>query len=171
MPDVTASANISTAQFLRDLAADATARGLFETVHVEGTALRCKAKDAAADAWYTVAADGPNGTWMVRLATGDRWLSESIETDLMHYGDPIEELVEEELVELGHDVARDGAMPAIKHFRSEEKLYTFENPIPIDALLARGEGAVAVTVASRFLHAYEAAFRQLGDMAGGDEDE
>ena len=44
----------------------------------------------------------------------------------MHYGDPIEELVEEELAELGWK----GKIPTIRHFRDDAKLYTFENELP-----------------------------------------
>ncbi len=146
-------------RFLHDLRAAADRAGVFADISVDRTALRCKAKEAAADAWYSVVRQG--NAWWVRLATPDRWLSESIESDLMHYGDPIEELIEEELVELGHDPKRDAPMPTVKHFRSEDKLYTFENPIPI-ADGASHEAAVAL--ASRYLLAYEAAFRQLGDM-------
>jgi hypothetical protein len=154
------------ARFLQDLRAAADKAGVFAEVSLDQHALRCKAQEAAADAWYSVVRQG--GQWWVRLATPDRWLSESIESDLMHDGDPIEELIEEELVELGHDVKREGPMPTVKHFRSEDKLYTFENPIPI------GEGSsheAAVALASRFLLAYEAAFRQLGDMQDDGEGE
>ncbi len=146
-------------RFLNDLRSAADKAGVFAEITLHRDTLRCKAEDAAADAWYSIVRQGEQ--WWVRLATPDRWLSESIESDLMHYGDPIEELIEEELVELGHDPKRDAPMPTVKHFRSEDKLYTFENPIPI-ADGASHEGAVAL--ASRYLLAYEAAFRQLGDM-------
>jgi hypothetical protein len=164
---VTATLRIDQASFLKDLHAAATKAGVFADVALLPDGLRCTAKDAAADAWYWVVRVGDTSQWIVRMATPDRWLSESIESDLMHYGDPIEELVEEELVELGHDPKREGGVPTIKHFRSEDRLYTFENPIPLDAA---ADQAAATTIASRFLLAYEAAFRQLGDMAGGDED-
>lgn len=156
---------LDTNRFLSDLRSAAERANVFAEIALDGTTLRCKAKDAAADAWYSLVRQGDQ--WWVRLATADRWLSESIESDLMHFGDPIEELIEEELVELGHDPKVDGAMPPVKHFRSEDKLYTFENPIP---LAAAADDAAAVRIASRFLLAYEAAFRQLGDMEGGDEE-
>lgn len=156
---------LDTDRFLRDLLAAAKASNVFADVALTNGELRCKAKDAAADAWYSIVAQA--GGWWVRLATPDRWLSESIETDLMHYGDPIEELVEEELVELGHDPKRHPAMPTVKHFRSEDKLYTFENPVPLGEV---ADASAAAEVATRYLLAYEAAFRQLGDMAGGDDE-
>ncbi|MDZ4755009.1 MAG: hypothetical protein SGJ11_11020 [Phycisphaerae bacterium] len=165
---MTSATRIDTDRFLKDVEAAATAAAVFSEVTPVAEGVRCKAKDAAEDAWYWIVRDGP--TWMVRMATPDRWLSESIEADLMHHGDPMEDLIEEELVELGHDPRTDGPMPTVKHFRSEDRLYTFENPLPVDGAFAAGDLAAATAIARRFLLAYEAAFRQLGDMAGGDED-
>lgn len=160
-------------RFLNELHDMATASGAFQSVTVTDGALRCAAKGSSAEAWYSIVpvrSGTAVSSWWVRLATPDRWLSESIEADLMHYGDPIEELIEEELVDMGHDAATDGAMPPVKHFRSEEKLYTFESPLPIDAALTEGEVTTAARVAGRFLLAYEAAFRHLGDMSGAEGD-
>ena len=50
--------------------------------------------------------------------TKDRWLSESIEGDLEHTGDELEELFEEELVELNWD----GEVPPFDIFGT-----TFDN--------------------------------------------
>jgi len=75
----------------------------------------------------------------------------------MHYGDPIEELVEEELAELGWK----GKIPTIRHFRDDAKLYTFENELPAVA-------CADAELAAKFLFAYEAAFRSLGDVGSGD---
>ncbi|MFM7051261.1 MAG: hypothetical protein ACKOYN_03885 [Planctomycetota bacterium] len=144
----------ATPELLSSVAAEATARGVFAKVETMADRVRCHAKDCPEPAWYELAAT-PAGL-MVRFATPDRWLSESIESDLMHFGDPIEELVEEELAELGWR----GKVPTVKHFRSDDRLYTFEN------LLPEGDAKLAAT----FLFAYEAAFRQLGDV-GGEDDE
>ena len=165
MPAVASATALDIHRFLTELRIAADKAGVFGEVLVDGNSLRCRARDAAAEAWYSIVRQSDQ--WWVRLATADRWLSESIETDLMHAGDPIEELVEEELVELGHDPQRDGAMPGVKHFRSEDKLYTFENPIP---LASAPDASSAVRTAARFLLAYEAAFRKLGDMEGGDDE-
>ena len=77
-----------------------------------------------------------------------------------HAKDCPEELVEEELAELGWH----GKAPTVKHFRDEAKLYTFENPIP------RAEATYQLATVIQFLFAYEAAFRALGDVGGGDKD-
>ena len=88
----------------------------------------------------------------------DRWLSESIETDLVHTGDKLDELLEDELVDLGWT---HGRLP-FEHFRSDDLLFTFRTPID----LARCGASEVATV----LLAYERCFRELGDMDGSDED-
>ncbi|MEY4103425.1 MAG: hypothetical protein RL461_627 [Planctomycetota bacterium] len=140
---------------LKSIATKATDLGVFAGVSLNGNDLECAALEAAAPATYSLTVDG--GRVTVRLRTADRWLSESIETDLLHYGDAIEDLVAEEMVDLGGD----GQIPKIRHFRNDAREYVFENEIP------QADDRTALL----FLLAYEAAFRQLGDMGGGDEDE
>lgn len=140
---------------LNTVSHQASTSGVFSRVESLADRIRCHAKGSPEPAWYELADVG--GTLIVRFATPDRWLSESIESDLMHYGDPIEELVEEELAELGWR----GKVPSIKHFRDDQKLYTFENTVP----------AMDVETAAKFLMAYEAAFRALGDVGGEKDDE
>lgn len=134
-------------------------RSPFAGVVRDGGVLRCQARDAAAPADYFIRAC-PTG-YAVGLETADRWLSESIESSLMHGRDALEDLVEEELVDLGGA----GAIPQVKHFRSPERRYTFECEF--------GAGTDAAADAARaLLHllAFEAAFRQLGDMESGGGD-
>jgi hypothetical protein len=54
-------------------------------------------------------------------------------------------------------------VPTIRHFRDDDKLYTFENPVP-------AESVDSPELVAKFLFAYEAAFRALGDVGGGDEE-
>jgi hypothetical protein len=133
---------------------------VFGTIDLEGGMLRCAAKASAAPAWYRLERDG--GRWFVSLVTPDRWLSESIEADLMHHGDPLEELIEDELAERGQT----GASIEVKHYRSEDRLYTFRSPLPLDGLDERR----AAEVAAAWLLAYEAAFRELGDIEAGEDE-
>lgn len=140
---------------LQTVTQEVAARGVFREIESLPDRIRCHAKGCPEPAWYELAP--VQGVLVVRFATPDRWLSESIESDLMHFGDPIEELVEEELAELGWR----GKIPAIKHFRDDARLYTFEGTVP----------ATDPATASKFLLAYEAAFRALGDVGGeGDEE-
>lgn len=153
------------ATFLDEVRGAAERAGVFGVVDCQGEMLRASAPKSASQAWYRLRRDdsaGRNGTWHVEFVTPDRWLSESIEADLMHHGDPIEELVEEELLELSSEsrVARRdraaSARPTVQHFRSDDLLYTFRTPLAGDPPDA--------AEATRHLLAYEAAFRELGDV-------
>jgi hypothetical protein len=144
-------------EFLKAVKANVEKAGVFGEVATQGDRLQCAASGSAEPAWYRL--EVIDGRWHVALVTPNRWLSESIEADLMHHGDPIEELIEEELVEQGFT----GGSVEVKHFRSDDMLYTFQSPIPV-SLDARSQGGTAVTVATQWLLAYEAAFRRLGDM-------
>ena len=127
---------------------------VFATVNCDETTdsclLTCGALEAAAPAQYILAEE--DGTWFVGLKTTDRWLSESIEADLMHSGDSLEELVEEELVDMGLAVNE----VSTQHFRDERMQYVFRSPLPQD---------VTPEQAALWLLAYEATFRELGDMS------
>jgi len=147
--------------FLDGVARIARDRGVFGAVEMMDGRLRCQARDAAAEAWYGVACDGQG--WVVSLSTADRWLSESIETDLLHFGDPMEELIEEELVELGGE----GPVAPPRHYRADDRSYVFRSTVP--GVGTRPDPAGVERVAL-WLLAYEAAFRNLGDMSGGQEE-
>lgn len=134
---------------------DATIRDAFAAVRVEGSRLTCVAKDAAAPAQYTL--EFFETGWRIALTTADRWLSESIESQLVESRESLEELLEEELKDL--DCAK--APPHVRHFRDESKQYVFECTLPIDT--------AAEDVRTHFL-AFESTFRQLGDMSGTDSD-
>jgi len=127
--------------------------------------LTLRAANAAEPAEYRV--DVEESKVWVSLVTANRWLSESIETDLLHTGDKLDELIEEELAELDYDVVANNV--AFEHFRSEDKLFTFRSALPI----AMNEAASreAIDTATTWLLAYEACFRRLGDMdaSGGEE--
>ena len=144
---------------LAPIAKAAREHQIFGAIELDGGRLSCQARDAAADAFYRL--ESRDGRVLVSLVTPDRWLSESIESDLMHYGDPLEELVAEELAEFDLEVPESELV--VKHFRSDDLLYTFETPLP-PSIAADADKTL------RFLLAYEAAFRALGDMSGSDED-
>jgi hypothetical protein len=127
--------------------------------------LACRAANAAEPAEYRVDVQ-QNRLW-VSLVTADRWLSESIETDLLHTGDKLGELIEEELAELGYEVQAGSV--AFEHFRSDDKLFTFRSAVPI--AMERADATDAIETASKWLLAYEACFRRLGDMDASGDDE
>ena len=143
---------------LTSLRSRAEASERFSAVEIDNNTLKCRAQDVESDAWYQLTTI--EDQLMVMLITPDRWLSESIEADLMHTGDSLEELIEDELVELGSSPTENTAM-VVQHFRSEELQYTFQTPLPSD---------LEEETILRWLLAYEAAFHELGDMGGEDED-
>lgn len=104
-----------------------------------------------------------NGRVWVSLVTGDRWLSESIEADLMNTGDNLEELIEDELADLGVQ----GLTVSFEHFRSDEMLFTFQSPIEIPT---GGLREIEQSTADLVL-AYVACFAQLGDVNADNADD
>lgn len=142
---------------------EAESSGRFHSVFVRNERLECEAEGSAAPAHYRVVIEA--GRPWVSLVMADRWQSESIETDLLHSGDTLEELLEEELAELGESPAVARGIE-YQHFRSDDKLFTFRTPVPV-AGLGAAEAAARV---SRWLLAYEACFRGLGDMSGAEDE-
>lgn len=143
---------------VQSLAQDAD---VFDSVRIADGRVDCSARGCESDAGYRVEQDGSQ-LW-VSFVTPDRWLSESIEADLQHSGDDLEDLLEEELADLDIE-----AEVTFEHFRSEDRLFTFRTPISLE----RGADArTAGEIAAKYVLAYEACFRELGDVAGArDED-
>jgi hypothetical protein len=130
--------------------------GVFGPTRTEHGRLICPAANAAAPADYRVSPQ-PDGAVWVELVTADRWLSESVETDLVHTGDKLNELLDEELADLDWT----GAPSTFEHFRSDDLLFTFRSKVP-------SPSPESVTT---WLLAYELCFRQLGDIdSAGEED-
>lgn len=161
-------AGISTAQvdaLLRSVMARVRTEDVFGELQIKNASLVCAAKESGASAEYRMFFEG--GKLWVSLVTGDRWLSQSIEADLVHTGDKIEELIEEELANLEWDLPR----LSYEHFRDEKKLYTFRSclngPVGVMELFTdKGEKWAAIA-----LLAYESTFRPLGDMQAGDDED
>ena len=148
---------------LEQVKARAEQADVFDGVALTGGRLSCAARGAAASAEYRV--EWADGRLWAGLFTEDRWLSQFIEADLVHTGDKMEDLIDEEMVDLGCDA---GPFP-VEHFRSEEMLYTFRSALPVDADAADTDDAA--NIAACALLGYEAAFRELGDMTEDDEDD
>lgn len=130
--------------------------GVFGPVRLESGRLVCPAAASAEPADYRVFTEADGSVW-VELVTANRWLSESIETDLVHTGDKLNELLDEELADLGWE----GGASTFEHYRSDDMLFTFRSKVPDPT-----PESVAV-----WLLAYEQCFRQLGDMDDTGEDD
>jgi hypothetical protein len=152
-------------EFLNAVGERARRAGVFGSVAVSNATLVCAAKDSAEPADYRVSEDA--GKVWVSFTTPNRWLSESIESDLMHTGDSIEDLIDEELAELSYTGP---ALGHCQHFRDDQKLFTFRSVIPIPTGAGPHPDEASVGVASTCLLAYEACFRRLGDVGGAAEE-
>lgn len=152
---------------LHDAKARLESSGAFGPVLLRAGMLEAAARHSSEPAFYRLERDpGPDGRLWVSLVTPSRWLSESIESDLVEHADDLGELVEDELIELGYEGP--GLPPTFQHFRSPDLLYTFRTPLPIEA---SGIGSPrSLEVACTWLLAYEQAFRRLGDMESGGQE-
>ncbi|MCH2161129.1 MAG: hypothetical protein MK085_04565 [Phycisphaerales bacterium] len=134
----------------------------FASVELIDNTVRCQARDVESPAFYIL--ESTDDGLAVMFSTPDRWLNESIEADLVHHGDDIAELIEEEFLEAEDSIERT-ERPVVKHYRSDDLLYTFRSEIDFTP-----GGEDENDTACKWLLAYEAAFRELGDMCGPGED-
>ena len=136
---------------------------VFAKVRRADDALKCWARHVESEAIYIAEVPEPHDLVWVSLASPDRWLSESIEAELMHQGDKIDELLEEELYDQGFE-----ARLPVEQTRDDKRMYTFRSPV----FLPKGEEMdqpLMINRVSQVLLAYEACFGQLGDMAPKDQ--
>ncbi|MEO1534236.1 MAG: hypothetical protein AAFS11_01565 [Planctomycetota bacterium] len=158
------TAGVDVRALLGLVAESAERAGVFGAVNNEGERLVCPAANSAEPAFYGVESDAEGAVW-VSLIMEDRWQSESIEADLVHTGDKLEELLDEELAELGYS-SESAPAPTYQHYRSEDMQFTFRSAVPLDGL----DAAASAERVSQWLLGYEACFRQLGDMDTTEED-
>lgn len=131
---------------------------LFETVEVREGNLIAVAADTDGAVEYRVLNASPN---VVGLYTPDRWLSQSIEADLVHTGDKIEELIEEELVDLGLNDKLD-----VRHYRNDAKEFVYESQVGDLSGSARADAERL----SKLILAYAQCFAELGDLAADEQE-
>lgn len=137
-----------------------TDTGDFAAVTRTDTGVRCDALHVEEECYYAATADDRGDVW-VGWYTPDRWLSESIEAELVHTGDKIEELLEEELVDQGLSQKIE-----LEHFRDADKIFVFRGKLalPDESPEAASQAVVKALVA------LQACFVELGDM-GPEDDE
>lgn len=132
---------------------------VFAGVTLGAGGVRCEADGSAEPAFYRVYVE--EGDIWVSLETEDRWLSGSIEGDLVGNGDKLDDLLEEEIIDLGHH----NAVVEFEHFRSPEKIYVFRSKLSTPM-----SSPDALEHALIWLKGYEMVFRELGDMQEDEED-
>ena len=132
---------------------------VFASAEIDARGVCCEAEGSAEPAFYRVYEE--EGDIWIAMETEDRWLSGSIEGDLVNLGDKLDDLLEEEIVDLGHH----DAVVEFDHFRSPEKVYVFRSKLntPLDDEKAADHALI-------WLLGYEAVFRELGDMSEDEED-
>lgn len=136
---------------------------VFAKVRRTDVGLICRAKLDETEASYLVEVGPKHDMVWVGLHTPDRWLSESIEADLVHRGETMEDLLEEELFDQGYE-----ARLSVEHFRNEQKQYVFRSAIFLPKAEKLDSEAMIDRVTQALL-AYEALFKQLGDMDKQDQ--
>jgi len=141
------------------ISAGANEAEVFASVTVDQRGVCCEADGSAEPAYYRVSE--VEGDIWVSLETDDRWLSGSIEGDLVGTGDKLDELLEEEIIDLGHE----NAVVEFEHFRSPEKVYVFRSKL--NTALGSPDAAKHALI---WLLGYEIVFRELGDMSEDNED-
>lgn len=145
---------------LDGVAAAAREAGVFGDVVVQGDRVIAKATASAAPAEYRVEVSARSTT--VGVYTTDRWLSHSVEADLLHTGDDLASLLKDELEELGYR----GPDLTVEHFRDDDKFFVFRSVTGVQPTDPQ-----AVQRLSTLLRGYEACFRHLGDMHQDDEND
>lgn len=137
--------------------------GRFDTCRIEGDMLVAHAVDAPEGAFYRIE-PGQDGLY-VSWVSADRYLSQSIEQDLVWTGDDLDDMIDEELVDTGH---RGSKLAPMQHYRNDEMLFIFRSLTPIDPKSC--DPARAGEAFAKFVLAYDAALRELGDMSPDEEE-
>ena len=98
-------------------------------------------------------------------STPDRYLSQSIEAELMWTRDDLDDMLDEELSDLGWSAGR---LKPLKHYRDEREQFVFRTTLPMraDELIAAHGDDLA-----RCILAFERVFSELGDMKDKDIDD
>ncbi|MEO0476368.1 MAG: hypothetical protein AAF085_10440 [Planctomycetota bacterium] len=134
--------------------------GAFAKVTRTEQGVRCDALHIEEECYYAAQLDDAGTLW-VGWYSPDRWISGSIEGDLVHTGDKIDELLEEELVDQGLSVS----IP-LEHYRNDEKVFVFQGKLELPS-----NAEQATETLFRVLLAFQACFVELGDMSPEEDDE
>lgn len=162
-------------QLIDALVGKAEELDIFDGVEAQADRVLCFADGPESPAWYMIRFDhfvgggayddGEEQKPSVTLSwnSKDRYLSQSIESDLVYTGDDLDDMLDEELVDLGWSRGR---LDPFKHYRDEEETFVFVFRIPIEQSKLRMQDADDLL---KCLQAADLVFSELGDMAE-DED-
>ncbi|MEM9082256.1 MAG: hypothetical protein AAGB34_01585 [Planctomycetota bacterium] len=158
MPQNTEEIELATREMLSHLASIAKDRSEFADARVDGPRVIFDPADCEHECDYRVEVED-DVIW-VGWSTPDRYLSQSVEADLVYTGDDIDDLIDEELADQESWVLGERLAPS-EHLRNEEKRFVFRSKTPIQAGQGNDETAAHLLAA---ILAYDLAIRQLGDM-------
>lgn len=149
--------------FLDALIEPLKAHPLFDAARRDADSAIAHATDTPEDAHFCVEVDS-EGIWLTWAST-DRYLSQSIEADLMFTGDDLDDMIDEEMVDAGWDL---GKLSPSTHYRDDHMRFVFRCKAPIkpDAIDAQSHAEPF----ANGLAGFATAFAELGDMSEGDED-
>jgi hypothetical protein len=142
------------ARLLDEVSRLARASGAFASVERAGSRVVCTARTRP-EASFRAVADA--GAWFIEWASPDRYLSQSIEAELMWTGDDLDDLIGEELADEGFP----GSLGGVEHFRDAEKSFVFRARVPA--------AAPAAADIVKALRAFDKAFVNLGGMKPEEE--
>ena len=164
------------APLLNAIASKAEALDIFDGIETTEDRVLCYADGPESPAWYAIRVNhvlaagafnedeetAPSVT--LSWNSKDRYLSGSIEGDLVYTGDDLDDMLDEELVDLGWSRGR---LDPFKHYRDEEETFVFVFALPLkqDKLSERDADDLV-----KCLQAADLVFSELGDMAEDDED-
>lgn len=159
MGSVSKDVSVEMQTLLADVARRAERTGAFAEVRIEDGAVCCR-DPIQPEASFRIEPEGER--LFVTWVSPNRYLSQSIEAELMWTGDDLDDLIDEEIAD--RDTRRE-PLGRVEHFRNDQKLFTFRSVVPLE-----GDAEADAEALCRCLLAYQAAFRDLGDMKGGDGD-
>lgn len=121
--------------------------------------VRCDAMHVEEDCYYAANTDS-EGNLFVGWYSPDRWVSGSIEGDLVHTGDKIDDLLEEELIDKGLSIK----IP-LEHYRNDDKIFVFHGKLDLP-----DDTTKATDTLVKVLLAFQACFVELGDMVPSEDE-
>ena len=125
---VAAGVTVLAPQTLRSLLTAVTRHKRFDLVEIKAGELVCAARGSDSPALYKIGIEA--GRLCISLVMADRYLSQSIEQDLVHNGDKLADLLADELIDA--DVRLPSGCPplVVDHFRDPQKFFTFRTILP-----------------------------------------
>ena len=149
---------------LTRIAERALAHDVFDSAEVKGSMVYAHATDSPEEAFYRVEID-EEGVF-VSWASEDRYISQSIEAELMWTGDDLDDMIDEGAQDAGWTLGR---MEPLKHYRDEGMHFVYRSKTPIAPADADAGAHADQLVAA--MAGYAEAMAEFGDMKPESDDD